>query len=85
MRQRILKIDGKEIVFTLLGGISGKVKIYHASGYKTPWLFIGSQKFTVQQELANLVMNYVNLKYQPKENQEAIEKEFKNLIEIYRK
>ena len=82
MRSKIIKINGENKKATLLAGISGVVKIYHVDGSLDPWLSIGKQFFTVQD--SDLVMKYINLKYQPKSEQEKIKKDFIKLCEVYK-
>lgn len=85
MRKITKKINGKDTDFILLAGIPKLVKVYSVQGHDKLWLCIDRRFFTVQDELNALVLKFINLKYQPKDQQENIFKDFKTLCELYKR
>lgn len=83
MRIKTIKINGQDHKAVLLCGVTGLVKVYNVYGFEKPFLFIGKQKFTLQDDLNSLVLKFINLKYQPLNEQKSIEEAFIRLCKGY--
>ncbi|HRK08757.1 MAG TPA: hypothetical protein PLZ57_13380 [Pseudobdellovibrionaceae bacterium] len=82
MRSKELKIVGEKKDAVLVAGGAG-FKIYTVSGLNGWALALGRNISFIEEESqqAQTVANYVNLKYQPLNRQEAIKEEFSQLID----
>lgn len=82
MRSKELKIAGEKKEAVLVAGGSG-FKIYAVSGLNGWALALGRKISFIEDKTpaAQIVANYVNLKYQPISAQEGIKDEFNQLID----
>lgn len=82
MRSKELKIAGEKKEAVLVAGGSG-FKVYAVSGLNGWALALGRNISFIEDKTpaAQVVANYVNLKYQPINTQEAIKAEFNQLID----
>lgn len=82
MRSKELKIAGEKKEAVLVAGGSG-FKVYAVSGLNGWALALGRKISFIEDKTpaAQIVANYVNLKYQPINTQEAIKDEFNQLID----
>lgn len=82
MRSKELKIAGEKKEAVLVAGGSG-FKIYAVSGLNGWALALGRKISFIEDKTpaAQIVANYVNLKYQPINAQEGIRDEFNQLID----
>ncbi|MBV2168572.1 MAG: hypothetical protein KUL82_07685 [Bdellovibrio sp.] len=82
MRSKELKIAGEKKEAVLVAGGSG-FKVYSVSGLNGWALALGRNISFIEEKTpaAQVVANYVNLKYQPINSQEAIKAEFNQLID----
>lgn len=82
MRSKELKIAGEKKEAVLVAGGSG-FKIYAVSGLNGWALALGRKISFIEDKTpaAQIVANYVNLKYQPINVQEDIKDEFNQLID----
>lgn len=82
MRSKELKIAGEKKEAVLVAGGSG-FKIYAVSGLNGWALALGRKISFIEDKTpaAQIVANYVNLKYQPINAQEGIKDEFNQLID----
>ena len=82
MRSKELKIAGENKEAVLVAGGSG-FKIYAVSGLNGWALALGRKISFIEDKTpaAQIVANYVNLKYQPINAQEGIKDEFNQLID----
>ena len=82
MRSKELKIAGEKKEAVLVAGGSG-FKVYAVSGLNGWALALGRKISFIEDKTpaAQIVANYVNLKYQPINTQESIKDEFNQLID----
>jgi len=82
MRSKELKIAGEKKEAVLVAGGSG-FKVYAVSGLNGWALALGRKISFIEDKTpaAQIVANYVNLKYQPINVQESIKDEFNQLID----
>lgn len=82
MRSKELEIAGEKKEAVLVAGGSG-FKIYAVSGLNGWALALGRKISFIEDKTpaAQIVANYVNLKYQPINAQEGIKDEFNQLID----
>ena len=82
MRSKELKIAGEKKEAVLVAGGSG-FKVYAVSGLSGWALALGRKISFIEDKApeAQTVANYVNLKYQPLNSQEAIKAKFNQLID----
>ena len=82
MRSKELKIAGEKKEAVLVAGGSG-FKVYTVSGLNGWALALGRKISFIEDKTpeAQTIANYVNLKYQPLNSQEAIKHEFNQLID----
>jgi len=81
MRSKLLKIGNEKREAVLVAG-SSIYKIYSVTGLPGWVVASGRNLFTVDEENINFktVNKYVNLKYQPSSQQQAIKDEFDNFV-----
>lgn len=82
MRSKELKIAGEKKEAVLVAGGSG-FKVYAVAGLNGWALALGRKISFIEDKTpaAQIVANYVNLKYQPINAQEGIKNEFNQLID----
>lgn len=83
MRSKELKINNETKEAILVAGGAG-FKVYAVSGLDGWAVALGRKISFIEDKTPEFqtVANYVNLKYQPANSQEAIKREFTTLIEI---
>lgn len=83
MRTKELKINNETKEAILIAGGSG-FKIYSVSGLEG-WAIAHGRKISFIEDKApefQTIANYVNLKYQPANSQDAIKRQFTELIDL---
>jgi hypothetical protein len=76
MRTKNLKIEGKEVEAILIAGGPG-FKIYSVSGI-SGWVIAKGNRNIVSSD--PIVSKYVNLRYQPIQDQDSVKAEFTKLV-----
>jgi len=81
MRTKLLKIAGQQRDAILIAGGDG-FKIYNASGV-SGWALVTGRTVRVVEETDErfgIISKYVNLKYQPSNEQPVVRESFKNFL-----
>jgi hypothetical protein len=81
MRTTLLKIGNEKKEAILVAGGAG-FKIYSSSGVQGWIIVLGRRVFVIEENSSDFatVSRYINLKYQPLNQQEAIKAKFGNFI-----